>query len=36
MTRLLQTGLPTSNDELILLYQEHKVRLDFHLSLILC
>ncbi len=27
MTRLLQTGLPTSNDELLLLYQEHKVRL---------
>ena len=27
MTRLLQSGLPTSNDELILLYQEHKVRL---------
>jgi hypothetical protein len=24
MTRLLQTGLPTSNDELLLLYQEHK------------
>jgi hypothetical protein len=24
-TRLLQTGLPTSNDDLLLLYQEHKV-----------
>ena len=28
ITRLLQTGLPTSHDDLLLLYQEHKVRLD--------
>ncbi len=27
MADLLQAGLPTSNDDLLLLYQEHKVRL---------
>ena len=26
LTRLLKTGLPTSNDDLLLLYHEHKVR----------
>jgi len=27
-TRLLQTDIPTSNDDLLLLYQEHKVSLN--------
>ncbi|CAF5186446.1 unnamed protein product, partial [Rotaria magnacalcarata] len=26
LSRLLQAGLPTSHDDLLLLYQEHKVR----------